>query len=108
MGRFSEWWGAATAETSRRRSEHDSAEAASALAEWERHAAELIAARDAAAVFVGHSADEVSSQLALKRGERLYLTFENASLVEHRRTGGHWESGYSGFSVRLTRGLRWN
>ena len=109
MGRFSDWWNAARAESRRRRTEHDNTVAARALEQWEREAAELIAARDAAAVFVGRGAGEVpASNLTLKRGERLFLTVGKASLVEHRRGAGHWASGYSGFSVRLTRGLRWN
>ena len=45
--------------------------------------------------------------LELHGGERVYYVAAGAALIEPRRLPSHWEGGYSGFSFRIARGVRW-
>src|SRR4051794_1062803 len=53
----------------------------------------------------GASAD---SPVILKRGESVYAELPSAGLVEVQRGAGHYTGGYSGFSFRLMKGVRYN
>jgi hypothetical protein len=47
-------------------------------------------------------AGDTSGQgLVLKRGEALYAAVTSVSLIEERRSGGHWQSGSQGVSIPI-------
>jgi hypothetical protein len=46
--------------------------------------------------------------LMLKAGEGCYFTYRNSSLIESRRAQGHYVGGYSGFSFKVARGVRYH
>jgi hypothetical protein len=46
--------------------------------------------------------------LALKKNERAFFTLTGAGLVAPRRGQGHWQGGYSGFSFRVAKGVRYH
>jgi hypothetical protein len=48
------------------------------------------------------------SPVVLKRGESVYAELASAGLVEVQRGAGHYTGGYSGFSFRLMKGVRYN
>lgn len=52
--------------------------------------------------------DTTGNGLVLKRGEALLFTYHNASLIESRRSRGHYEGGYSGFSFRIAKGVSYH
>src|SRR4051794_7461700 len=49
-----------------------------------------------------------SGTVVLKRGERVFYSIPSVSLVEVQRAPGQYVGGYSGFSFRLTRSVRYN
>jgi hypothetical protein len=53
-------------------------------------------------------ADEPRLALELRGGERVFLTMAGVALIEPRRLPGTWQGGYSGFSFRVARGVRWH
>jgi len=54
------------------------------------------------------AADEPSLPLQLHAGERVFDVVERAALVEPRKLPDRWVGGYSGFSFRLARGVRYH
>ena len=67
-------------------------------AEQDRLAELVESARD----FRGLTAAEIDrTPIALKPGEHVYLIGQGARLIEPRSTGGHWQSGSRGVSVRI-------
>ena len=61
-----------------------------------------------ARTFEGLGPSEVDGPVQLKKGEKLFMGMSGAALVEPRRRQGHFEAGYTGFSFRLTKGVRYN
>ncbi len=80
------------------------------LASWEAERAELARAVAELERDEPWSPDglERPTSIRLKRGERIHHVVDDAGLVEPRRAGGPWRVGYTGFSVRRARALRWN
>src|SRR4051794_33865208 len=79
-----------------------------ALQPWQDEADALRADLNVAISFSGATAaDEPSVPMPLAPGERVFSVLERASLVEPRRRPERWSSGYTGFSFRLARGLRY-
>src|SRR5436305_8887952 len=76
---------------------------------WQEEADGLRAHIAVASTFAGATAaDEPSVPLQLEAGERVFSVLESASLVEPRRQPDRWVGGYSGFSFRLARGVRYH
>ncbi|GAC1364765.1 MAG: hypothetical protein NVSMB32_07630 [Actinomycetota bacterium] len=46
--------------------------------------------------------------MVLKRGEGCFFTYRNSSLIESRRSQGHYVGGYSGFSFRIAKGVQYH
>src|SRR5437764_924389 len=79
-----------------------------ALAPWQEEADALRAHLTTATTFAGATAaDEPSVPLQLAPGERVFSVLERASLVEPRNRPERWAAGYTGFSFRLARGVRY-
>ena len=79
-----------------------------ALEPWQEEADALRAYINVAGTFAGATAaDEPSVPLQLAPGERVFSVLERASLVEPRKRPERWSAGYTGFSFRLARGLRY-
>ncbi|MCU1450858.1 MAG: hypothetical protein JWP02_3028 [Acidimicrobiales bacterium] len=79
------------------------------LEPWQHDADALREHVDVACKFAGATAaDEPSVPLQLKRGERVFSVLETVSLVEPRRLPDRWVAGFSGFSFRLARGVRYH
>lgn len=79
------------------------------LEPWQAEADALRAHIAMAQQFQGvTAADEPSVPLQLKGGERVFDVIERAALVEPRRLPGQWVGGYSGFSFRVARGVRYH
>lgn len=79
-----------------------------ALEPWQEEADALRAHLAIAQTFAGATAaDEPSVPMQLAPGERVFSVLERASLVEPRKRPERWSSGYTGFSFRLARGLRY-
>jgi hypothetical protein len=54
------------------------------------------------------SSDNPNLPLVLRRNERAFFTLRGAGLVESRRGAGHYVGGYSGFSFRIAKGVRYH
>jgi hypothetical protein len=54
------------------------------------------------------AAPSAGNPVVLKRKETVYAELPSASLVEVQRGAGHYTGGYSGFSFRLMKGVRYN
>ena len=79
------------------------------LSEWREADAHLQALLQVAKTFSGQtSAENPNLALMLKRNERAFWTLNGAGLVEPRRGAGHWQGGYSGFSFRIAKGVRYH
>ncbi|MBV8162585.1 MAG: hypothetical protein JO265_16835, partial [Acidimicrobiia bacterium] len=79
-----------------------------ALEPWQEEADALRGQLTVARTFGGATAaDEPSVPLQLAPGERVFSVHERAGLVEPRRHPEHWAVGYTGFSFRLARGVRY-
>lgn len=80
-----------------------------AVSEWQETEAHLAALLQVARTFNGQSAAENPNlALSLRRDERAFFSLTGAGLVEARRGAGHWIGGYSGFSFRLAKGVRYH
>ena len=80
-----------------------------ALSQWQEADAHLRSLLEVAQTFDGQvTADDPGITLVLKRNERAFLTLNGAGLVESRRGQGHWVGGYSGFSFRVAKGVRYH
>lgn len=62
-------------------------------------------AQDASSSTLG---GDPSVPLQLHAGERALQVLSGASLIEPRRGPGHYQGGYSGFSFRIAKGVRYN
>jgi hypothetical protein len=79
-----------------------------ALQPWQEEADALRADLNVAISFSGATAaDEPSVPLQLAPGERVFSVLERVSLVEPRKRPERWSVGYTGFSFRSARGLRY-
>src|SRR5438105_7376916 len=79
-----------------------------ALEPWQEEADALRGHLTVARTFAGATAaDQPSVPLKLAPGERVFSVLERASLVEPRKQPERWSAGYSGFSFRLARGVRY-
>src|SRR5438067_8791153 len=79
------------------------------LEPWQEEADALRAHLTVACNFAGATAaDEPSVPLQLQAGERVFSVLENAALVEPKRQPDRWVAGFSGFSFRLARGVRYH
>ena len=100
-------WGLGTGR-SLRRYRRAAAAYRQALEPWQDEADALRAHLVVARTFAGAtSADEPSVPLPLGPGERVFSALESVSLVEPRRWPERWSVGYTGFSSRLARGVRY-
>jgi hypothetical protein len=99
-GTWRERW--AQKATQRRQAAYDAA-----LSTWQSDDAELTKMISAARTYEG-TTDVGASTTVLKRGERVFYSLPTASLVEVQRAPGQYAGGYSGFSFRLTRSVRYN
>jgi hypothetical protein len=80
-----------------------------ALAEWQEAEAHLEALLKLAQTFSGQTnAENPRLVLVLKRNEHAFWTLTGAGLVESRRGAGHYQGGYSGFSFRVAKGVRYH
>jgi hypothetical protein len=80
-----------------------------ALAAWQETDAHLQSLLEVARDFKGQTADDAPQlTLVLKRDEHAFFTLAGAGLVEPRRGPGHWVGGYSGFSFRVAKGVRFH
>jgi hypothetical protein len=76
---------------------------------WQHEADALRAHITVAREFRGvTAADEPSLPLQLRGDERVFDVVVDASLVEPRRLPDRWVGGYSGFSFRIARGVRYH
>lgn len=81
----------------------------SALSEWQEAEAHLESLLQIAQTFAGQTnADNPNLALVLKRNEHAFWTLTGAGLVESRRGPGHYQGGYSGFSFRVAKGVRYH
>jgi len=87
----------------RRRQEYEASYRA-----WESADAEITELIDTATEFRGIDDASQLEGFNLKRGERAYLTISSCGLVEPRRAVGQYTGGYSGFSFRVTKGVRYH
>jgi hypothetical protein len=110
MGRVTSWWTATKAAAQHRELEHQVVDHQQRDEAWNAERRDLVDALSSAEANESWTVDTIGRPLTFqpKRGERIHLVVDGAGLVEHRRKAGHWTSGYSGFSVRVTKGLRWN
>jgi hypothetical protein len=100
-------WGLGTGR-SLRRYRRAAADYRRALEPWQEEADALRAHLTVARTFAGATAaDEASVPLKLAPGERVFSVHERVSLVEPRKQPERWSAGYSGFSFRLARGVRY-
>ncbi len=67
-----------------------------ALANWQAERETQAALVDMAKDYSG---DTTASGLLLEDGEALFATVTSVSLIEERRSGGHWQSGSTGVSI---------
>jgi hypothetical protein len=80
-----------------------------AAAQWQEADANLRALLQVAHAFNGQSSsDNPNLPLVLRRNERAFFTLSGAGLVESRRGAGHYVGGYSGFSFRIAKGVRYH
>jgi hypothetical protein len=80
-----------------------------AAAQWKEADANLRSLLQVAQTFNGQAATEAPNlPLVLKRNERAFFTLNGAGLVESRRGAGHYVGGYSGFSFRIAKGVRYH
>jgi len=100
-------WGLGTGR-SLRRYRRSVADYRRALEPWQQEADALRGHLNVACTFAGATAaDEPSVPLQLAPGERVFSVLEQVSLVEPRKVPERWSVGYTGFSFRLARGLRY-
>ena len=55
-----------------------------------------------------HAQAEAPIPVVLKHDEHLFYVLEGAQLIEPKRPPGHWVGGYSGFSFRIAKGVRYH
>lgn len=93
----------------RRRAEKAERSYEHALSTWQQETGELkdmiVAAKDPTSASM---ADGQNITLQLHKGERVFNILQGASLIEPRREPGHYQGGYSGFSFRIAKGVRYH
>ncbi|MBV8982606.1 MAG: hypothetical protein JO086_17035, partial [Acidimicrobiia bacterium] len=100
-------WGLGTGR-SLRRYRREAAAYRRALEPWQDEADALRSQLAIAQSFAGATAaDDASVPLELAPGERVFSVLERVSLVEPRNSPERWAVGYTGFSFRLARGVRY-
>jgi hypothetical protein len=100
-------WGLGTGR-SLRRYRRSVADYRRTLEPWQEEADALRAHLNIAHTFAGATAaDEPSVPMQLAPGERVFSVLERASLVEPRNRPERWSAGYTGFSFRLARAVRY-
>jgi len=100
-------WGLGTGRALRRY-RRSAADYRRALQPWQEEADAIRGHLSVARTFAGATAaDEPSVPLQLAPGERVFSVLERASLVEPRKRPERWSAGYTGFSFRLARGVRY-
>jgi len=79
------------------------------LAEWQEDQTRMQDLVHLARDFTGiTSSAEAAIPVVLKPDEHLFYVLEGAQLIEPRRPPGHWVGGYSGFSFRIAKGVRYH
>jgi hypothetical protein len=79
------------------------------MSQWQEADAHLRSLLQVAQTFHGQvAAENPNLTLVLKRNERAFLTLTGAGLVETRRGAGQYVGGYSGFSFRVAKGVRYH
>jgi hypothetical protein len=101
------------AEAVSRRDEEVHAKAVAAfeksLAAWQEDEAGLQELLRLAREFSGITTSfEARIPVVLRRDEHVLYVLEGAQLVEWKRLPGHWVGGYSGFSFRIAKGVRYH
>jgi hypothetical protein len=80
-----------------------------ATAQWQEADANLRSLLQVAQTFNGQTAaDAPNLPVVLRRNEHAFFTLTGAGLVETRRGQGHYVGGYSGFSFRIAKGVRYH
>lgn len=80
-----------------------------AVAAWEAERTELDDQLSTARTFKGAtSAEAPEISVALKKGERAVAVLGGCALIESRRAPGHYAGGYSGFSFKIAKGVRYH
>ncbi|MGH2747467.1 MAG: hypothetical protein ACRDKB_06040 [Actinomycetota bacterium] len=75
---------------------------------WREERAELEEMIQVARQFRGLPNSEAGVAFNAKKGELIYLVGHGAALIETRRTRGSYQGGYSGFSFRIAKGIRYH
>jgi uncharacterized protein DUF2510 len=79
------------------------------LAEWQEDQTRMQDLVHLARDFTGiTSSAEAAIPVVLKPDEHLFYVLEGAQLIEPKRLPGHWVGGYSGFSFRIAKGVRYH
>jgi hypothetical protein len=100
-------WGLGTGR-SLRRYRRAAADYRRALEPWQEEADALRTQLHVAETFAGATAaDEPSVPMQLAPAERVFSVLEHVRLVEPRKCPERWASGYTGFSFRVARGVRY-
>lgn len=94
-------------------SQHARAKYEDELQVWKQQGQELAEMAHLLDTFEGYSPMElaqkqISSHFVLHKDERMYLTLSPVGLCEPRTQAGHYQGGYSGFSFRLAKGVRYH
>jgi hypothetical protein len=80
-----------------------------ATAAWEAERAELVDQLKRARTFKGVTHVEARQiSVNLKKNERVIAVLKRCALIEPRRTPGHYAGGYSGFSFKIAKGVRYH
>lgn len=78
------------------------------LERWQEERHELEETIQMAREFRGLPVSEAQVTFNAKKGELVYLVGQGAALIETRGTRGTYQGGYSGFSFRIARGVRYH
>jgi hypothetical protein len=93
----------ATQENARRTAAYQRAQDA-----WQADDDELARMVEAARTYAGSPTPPVGSPVVLRRGERAFTWVPTARLIEVQRAPGTYAGGYSGFSFRVAKGIRFS
>ena len=76
---------------------------------WQAEQDEMQGLLATAQTFRGASpADDPGIALQTRPGEAVLYSLDGVALIEPRRQPGHWQGGYSGFSFRVAKGVRYH
>jgi hypothetical protein len=80
-----------------------------AMADWQEDQTRLHDLVHLARDFSGiTSSTDAAIPIVLKHDEHVFYVLEGAHLIEPKRQAGHWVGGYSGFSFRIAKGVRYH